>query len=105
MPGGLVYSFVARADGVVLAEGSNLAGNFRTVALECLQNSSNISDDKFTVTADQYTFNYLRSSGYSEYHICMAPRSNAVMFVFLILLILLIDTVYRCMCSILGGGR
>eukprot|EP00775_Hariotina_reticulata_P008912 gene8912-9089_t len=65
MPGGLVYSFVARADGAVLAEGSNLAGNFRTVALECLQNSSNITDDKFTVTADQYTFNYLRSSGYT----------------------------------------
>lgn len=63
MPG-LIYSFVAR-ERSVLAEYSALAGNFRTVALECLQNSA-ITDDKFTVTADAYTFNYLVHSGYSE---------------------------------------
>lgn len=61
---GLIYSFVAR-DGTVLAEYSALAGNFRAVAVECLQNSQ-ITDDKFTVTADAYTFNYLVHAGYSE---------------------------------------
>eukprot|EP00879_Flechtneria_rotunda_P029339 GHRR01031710.1.p1 GENE.GHRR01031710.1~~GHRR01031710.1.p1 ORF type:complete len:140 (-),score=32.07 GHRR01031710.1:80-499(-) len=62
MPG-LVYTFVAR-DSTVLAEYSALAGNFRIVALECLQNSQ-ITEDKFTVTADQYTFNYLVANGYT----------------------------------------
>lgn len=61
---GLIYSFVAR-EGIVLAEYSALAGNFRAVAVECLQNSQ-ITDDKFTVTADAYTFNYLVHSGYSK---------------------------------------
>jgi hypothetical protein len=60
----LIYAFVARGR-TVLAEHSAIAGNFRTVAVECLQNSS-ITDDKFTVTADAYTFNYLVHSGYSE---------------------------------------
>jgi hypothetical protein len=62
---GLIYSFVAR-EGTVLAEHSALAGNFRAVAVECLQNSQ-ITDDKFTVTADAYTFNYLVHSGYSKW--------------------------------------
>lgn len=62
---GLIYSFVAREGSTVLAEYSAIAGNFRAVALECLQNSQ-ITDDKFTVTADAYTFNYLVHSGYSE---------------------------------------
>jgi len=61
---GLIYSFVAR-ELTVLAEHSALGGNFRAVAIECLQNSQ-IKDDKFTVTADGYTFNYLVHSGYSE---------------------------------------
>ena len=62
---GLLYSFVARDRTTVLAEYSALAGNFRAVAIECLQNSQ-ITDDKFTVTADAYTFNYLVHSGYSK---------------------------------------
>lgn len=69
---GLIYSFVAR-DGTVLAEYSALAGNFRAVAVECLQNSQ-ITDDKFTVTADAYTFNYLVHAGYSE---CGFPSAAA----------------------------
>lgn len=64
---GLIYSFVAR-DQTVLAEYSALSGNFRNVGLECLTNS-HITDDKFTVTADAYTFNYLVHSDYSK---CMA---------------------------------
>lgn len=64
MSSGLLYSFVAR-DRDVLAEHSAISGNFRAVALECLQNSQ-ITDEKFTVTADAYTFNYLVASGYSE---------------------------------------
>lgn len=63
MPG-LVYAFVSRGT-TVLAEYAALAGNFRTVAIECLQNSQE-GNDKFIVTADQYTFNYLVQQGFSE---------------------------------------
>lgn len=70
---GLIYSFVAR-ERTVLAEYSALAGNFRTVAVECLQNSQ-ITDDKFTVTADAYTFNYLIHSGYSKW-MQLLPRQR-----------------------------
>lgn len=53
----LVYSFVAR-DTTVLAEYSAYAGNFHTVALECLENLQRL-EEKFTITCDTYTFNYL----------------------------------------------
>lgn len=72
---GLIYSFVAR-ELDVLAEYSALAGNFRAVATECLQNSQ-IKDEKFTVTADAYTFNYLVASGYSEWGLgCRQARGE-----------------------------
>lgn len=62
---GLIYSFVARERTVLAEHTSGALGNYRTVAIECLQNS-HITDDKFTVTADAYTFNYLVQGGYSE---------------------------------------
>lgn len=61
---GLLYSFVAR-DTTVLSEYSAIQGNFRTVAQECLLNAR-ISDDKFTITSDAYTFNFMVSNGYSK---------------------------------------
>lgn len=61
---GLLYSFVAR-DTTVLAEYSAIQGNFRTVAQECLLNAK-ISEEKFTITSDAYTFNFMVSNGYSE---------------------------------------
>jgi hypothetical protein len=65
MPG-LVYSFVARRDNTtVLAEYSAIQGNFRTIASECLQNLQH-SEDRFTITCDTYTFNYLVADGYGE---------------------------------------
>lgn len=66
---GLLYSFVAR-DTTVLAEYSAIQGNFRTVAQECLLNAK-ISDERFTITSDAYTFNFLVSNGYSEFEDAM----------------------------------
>jgi vesicle-associated membrane protein 72 len=63
MPG-LVYTFVARGT-TVLAEYAAISGNFKTVGIECLQNAQ-MQEDKFVVTADQYTFNYLVQQGYSK---------------------------------------
>jgi len=78
---GLIYSFVAR-DLSVLAEYSALAGNFRAVAIECLQNSQ-ITDDKFTVTADAYTFNYLVHSGYTFLVVADEAYGRQIPFAFL----------------------
>jgi vesicle-associated membrane protein 7 len=78
---GLIYSFVAR-EGTVLAEHSALAGNFRAVAVECLQNSQ-ITDDKFTVTADAYTFNYLVHSGYTFLVVADEAYGRQIPFAFL----------------------
>jgi vesicle-associated membrane protein 72 len=73
MPG-LVYTFVARGT-TVLAEYAAISGNFKTVGIECLQNAQ-MQEDKFVVTADQYTFNYLVQQGYSECHLlyCCSTR-------------------------------
>ena len=59
----LVYAFVARRDGTILAEHTQVAGNFASVAQECLNNLKD-SDEKFTVTADGYTFNFLTHGAY-----------------------------------------
>jgi hypothetical protein len=61
----LVYGFVARDPSAVLAEYSVIQGNFRSIAVECLQNMRQ-PEEKFTITCDGYTFNYLIASGYSE---------------------------------------
>jgi hypothetical protein len=42
---------------------SAYAGNFESVALECLQNLKEL-EEKFTISADQHTFNFLVHSGY-----------------------------------------
>ncbi|KIY96233.1 Putative vesicle-associated membrane protein, partial [Monoraphidium neglectum] len=61
----LAYALVARAsDGAVLAQHSFVAGNFESVAMECLQRMQHGYDDKFTVNCDGYTFNYLLHAGY-----------------------------------------
>jgi vesicle-associated membrane protein 7 len=78
---GLIYSFVAR-DQTVLAEYSALSGNFRNVGLECLTNS-HITDDKFTVTADAYTFNYLVHSGYTFLVVADEAYGRQIPFAFL----------------------
>lgn len=41
------------------------AGNFNTVAIECLQRMNN-PDTKFTIACDGHTFNFLTWNGFSE---------------------------------------
>ena len=65
----LVYAFVARRDGTILAEHTQVAGNFASVAQECLNNLKD-SDEKFTVTADGYTFNFLTHGAYGARGMC-----------------------------------
>lgn len=81
MPG-IVYAFVAR-DGVVLSEYAALSGNFRAVGVECLQNSGQIADDRFTVTADAYTFNYLIANGYTFLAVADEAFGRQIPFAFL----------------------
>lgn len=42
------------------------AGNFNTVAIECLQKLNN-PESKFTIACDRHTFNYLVHNGFSEW--------------------------------------
>lgn len=58
----LVYAFVARRDGIVLCDHSAVAGNWEQVGTECL--AGEINEERFTVTADGYTFNYLVQGQY-----------------------------------------
>lgn len=67
----MIYSFVAR-DNAVLAEYTGYTGNFNTIALECLQNTDN-GEQKFTITCDKYTFNFLKSNGYT--FLCVADET------------------------------
>lgn len=57
----LVYAFVARA-GTVLAEHAAYAGNFKTVALECLQ-KARTQERRFSVTTDGHSFNFANEGG------------------------------------------
>eukprot|EP00955_Chlamydomonas_euryale_P067822 359938-Chlamydomonas_euryale.AAC.12 len=41
------------------------AGNFNTVAIECLQRMNN-NESKFTIACDGHTFNFLTWNGFSE---------------------------------------
>ncbi|GBF87977.1 hypothetical protein Rsub_00689 [Raphidocelis subcapitata] len=57
----LIYSFVARRDGTVVAEHAPHKGNSAQVASECLQHVIASSDPKMTITCDKHTFNFLKS--------------------------------------------
>lgn len=57
----LIYSFVARRDGTVVAEHTPHKGNTSQVASECLQHVIASSDPKMTITCDKHTFNFLKS--------------------------------------------
>jgi vesicle-associated membrane protein 7 len=78
---GLLYSFVAR-DTTVLAEYSAIQGNFRTVAQECLLNAK-ISDERFTITSDAYTFNFLVSNGFTFLVVADEAYGRQIPFAFL----------------------
>lgn len=60
----LIYAFVARGT-AVLAEYTEFAGNFTTIAAQCLQKLP-ASNNKFTYNCDGHTFNYLVEDGFSE---------------------------------------
>lgn len=61
----LEYSFVARAT-TVLAEYaySTYAGKYRAVAVQCLERCPT-ENNKFTLTADNRTYNFLVEAGYT----------------------------------------
>eukprot|EP00882_Tetradesmus_deserticola_P005130 GHRQ01005403.1.p1 GENE.GHRQ01005403.1~~GHRQ01005403.1.p1 ORF type:complete len:271 (+),score=123.77 GHRQ01005403.1:462-1274(+) len=80
MPG-LVYTFVARGT-TVLAEYAAISGNFKTVGIECLQNAQ-MQEDKFVVTADQYTFNFLIRQGYTYLAVADEAYGRQIPFAFL----------------------
>jgi len=78
----LVYGFVARDPSSVLAEYSAIQGNFRSIAVECLQNVRQ-PDEKFTITCDGYTFNYLVASGYTFLGVADEAYGRQIPFAFL----------------------
>ncbi|KAM3382315.1 hypothetical protein P3S68_007889 [Capsicum galapagoense] len=59
----LIYSFVARGT-VILAEYTELTGNFTSIASQCLQKLP-ASNNKFTYNCDGHTFNYLVEQGFT----------------------------------------
>ncbi|KAL1536179.1 putative vesicle-associated membrane protein 726 [Salvia divinorum] len=59
----LIYSLVARGT-VVLADYTEFKGNFSTIASQCLQKLS-ASNNRFTYTCDDHTFNYLVENGFT----------------------------------------
>ena len=59
----LIYSLVARGT-VVLADYTEFKGNFGTIAAQCLQKLS-ASNNRFSYTCDDHTFNYLVDNGFS----------------------------------------
>jgi vesicle-associated membrane protein 72 len=58
----LIYGFVARGT-LILADYTEFSGNFKEIAAQCLQKLP-ASNNKFTYTAEAYTFNYLVHDGY-----------------------------------------
>ncbi|XP_042058503.1 putative vesicle-associated membrane protein 726 [Salvia splendens] len=59
----LIYSLVARGT-VVLADYTEFKGNFNTIASQYLQKLS-ASNNRFTYTCDDHTFNYLVDNGFT----------------------------------------
>ncbi|XP_031505400.1 putative vesicle-associated membrane protein 726 [Nymphaea colorata] len=58
----LIYSFVARGT-VILAEYTELSGNFTSIASQCLQKLP-ATNNRFTYNCDGQTFNYLVDEGF-----------------------------------------
>ncbi|KAG6420021.1 hypothetical protein SASPL_116535 [Salvia splendens] len=61
----LIYSLVARGT-FVLADYTEFKGNFNTIASQCLQKLS-ASNNRFTYTCDDHTFNYLVDNGFNSF--------------------------------------
>ncbi|KAG9459011.1 hypothetical protein H6P81_003519 [Aristolochia fimbriata] len=78
---GLIYSFVARGN-VVLAEHTSFAGNFSTIAVQCLQKLPSDSN-KFTYSCDGHTFNFLVENGFVFLVVADEATGRSVPFVFL----------------------
>lgn len=77
----LIYSFVARGN-TVLAEYTTYSGNFKTVALECLQNVSN-PEAKFTINCDRHTFNFLNDGDFIYLAVAEESYGRTIPFGFL----------------------
>lgn len=77
----LIYSFVARGS-TVLAEYTTYSGNFKTVALECLQNVSN-PEAKFTINCDRHTFNFLNDGDFIYLAVAEESYGRTIPFGFL----------------------
>eukprot|EP00877_Chromochloris_zofingiensis_P007988 jgi/Chrzof1/3442/Cz12g25170.t1 len=77
----LIYTFVARHT-TVLAEYTSYHGNFNTVALECLQNMKSPAE-KFTITCDKHTFNFLRASDFTFLVVADEACGRQIPFAFL----------------------
>lgn len=77
----LIYSFVARGN-VVLAEYSSFTGNFRTIAMQCLQKLP-ASNNKLTFNCDQHTFNYLVENGFIYMVVAVENIGRQISFAFL----------------------
>lgn len=61
----LVYALVARAtDGAVLAQHATVGGNFEPTARARINTARDAGDERFTTTADGYTYHFLVSGGY-----------------------------------------
>lgn len=77
----LHYSLVARGP-VVLCEYSSTAGNFNSVALECLQNIKE-SDNKLSINCDKHTFNFLIQNGYAYLVVADESYGRQIPYAFL----------------------
>eukprot|EP00249_Psilotum_nudum_P003245 c16631_g2_i1 orf=1-453(-) len=77
----LIYSFVARGS-VVLAEYTSFTGNFSEIAVQCLQKLP-ASNNKFTYTCDQHTFNFLVEDGFTYMVVADESTGRQIPFAFL----------------------
>jgi len=77
----LIYSFVARGT-TVLAEYTAYSGNFKTVAIECLQNVTN-PENKFTINCDRHTFNFLSDGDFIYLAVAEDSYGRTIPFGFL----------------------
>ena len=77
----LIYAFVSR-DATVLAEYASHTGNFRNVAIQCLEKCPT-DNSKFTFTCDGHTFNYRNESGYTFLAVADEAFGRQIPFAFL----------------------
>eukprot|EP00775_Hariotina_reticulata_P008911 gene8911-9088_t len=77
----LIYSFVAKAN-TVLAEYSPYHGNFKQLALECLERLDP-DQAKLTITCDRHTFNFLKREGFTFLVVADEAYGRQIPFAFL----------------------